>query len=52
MEYFAKSKYQPGGELLRIPQMDINYRYPKYHNVSNRFIFADMLEIAQISNPI
>jgi hypothetical protein len=29
---------------MRISQVDHNYRYPKYHNVSNRSIFSDMLE--------
>jgi hypothetical protein len=31
--------------ILRIPQVGLDYRYPKYHNFSNRSFFADMLDI-------
>ena len=31
---------------LSILQVELNYRYPKYHNFSNRLIFDDMLELS------
>jgi len=40
----GRSFSQATFDTLRIPQVDYNYRYPKYHNFSNRSIFADMLE--------
>jgi len=37
-------------DILRIPQADHNYRYPKYYSFSNRSIFADMLEQASFES--
>ncbi len=36
------------GDILRVPQADLDCRYPKYNNFSNRSDFADMLEIPQV----
>jgi len=33
---------------LRVPQIDLDCRYPKYHNFSSWSDFTDMLEIAQV----
>ena len=44
-----KTKYQPTNDILRIPQVDLDCGYPKYHNFSNRSDFADMLEVCQVS---
>jgi len=42
---------QAGGDILRIPQVEPDCRYPKYHNFSNRSDFADMLEISKVLAP-
>jgi len=42
--YCGEPFYSRTGDLLRIPQVDPSYRYPKCHSFSNRSIFADMLE--------
>ena len=44
----SKSRKQAGGDILRIPQVGLDCRYSKYHNLSNRPEFADMLEISQV----
>ena len=36
------------GDILRISQVDLDSRYPKYHKFSNRSDYADMLEISQV----
>ena len=41
-------KRMMGGDILRVPQVDLDSRYSKYHNFSNRSDFADMLEIHQV----
>jgi len=43
-----KTKYQPSTDILRISKVERNYRYPKYHNFSNRSDSTDMLEISQL----
>jgi len=30
---------------LRLPQADLDYRYPKYHNFSSRSFFVDELDV-------
>jgi len=32
------------GDILRVPQVDFDCRYPKYNNFSNRSDLADLLE--------
>jgi len=36
-------------DIWKIPQADLDYRYPKYHIFSNRFIFAGELEKFEIT---
>jgi hypothetical protein len=43
---WQKTKYHPSTDTLRVPQVDLGCRYPKYHKFSNRSDFADMLEIS------
>jgi hypothetical protein len=31
-------------DILKILQGDLDYKYTKYYNFSNRFIFTDLLE--------
>jgi len=35
-----------GGDISRVSQCNTNYRYPKYHKISNRSICTDMLEMS------
>jgi len=41
-------KFRVFRQSLRVPQLDLDCRYPKYHNFSNRSDLADMLEISQV----
>ncbi len=34
-------------DILRVPQVDLDFRYPKYHNFSNQSIYADILEVSE-----
>ena len=36
------------GDILRIPQVGLDCRYPEYHKFSTRSDFADMLEVSAI----
>ena len=38
------------GDILRVSQVDLDCRYPKYHNFSSRFDFADMLEMYETAS--
>jgi len=33
-------------DILRLPQADLDYRYPKYHNFSSRSFFVDELDVS------
>ena len=35
-------------DILRVPQVDLDYRYPKYHNFSRVYQSLYMLEIPQV----
>ena len=45
-----KSIYHPSTDILRLPQVELDYRHPKYHNFSSRSFFVDKLEKSQFSN--
>gem|GEM_PF-4761700 len=35
-------------DILRLPQAELDYRYPKYHNFPSQSFFVDKLEIVQV----
>ena len=45
-----KSIYHPSTDILRLPQVELDYRHPKYHNFSSRSFFVDKLEKSPFSN--